>query len=97
MNVEDFKNSLSLDAPMAGFTALQLALWHTGKNNWQQAHDITQMYEGENDFDRLHAYLHRVEGDESNARYWYRRCNTVMPDKTPDEEYEMLIKQWIQG
>lgn len=96
MTSEEFKQSLSLDAPPDNFSELQLALWHAGKNNWEEAHNIAQQYEGQNNFDRLHAYLHRVEGDEWNANYWYRRCNASMPNKTIDEEFDVLVQQWIK-
>lgn len=95
MTYDEFKNSLSFDAPLADFNELQLALWYIGKNNWEEAHNIAQQYEGQADFDRLHAYLHRAEGDEWNANYWYRRCGAIMPDKTLAEEFEMLLQLWI--
>lgn len=82
--------------PLSSFNELQLALWQAGKGNWEQAHNIAQQYEGQKDFDRLHAYLHRVEGDGWNANYWYRRSNASMPAKTIAEEYDMLVKMWIK-
>jgi hypothetical protein len=44
-------------------------LWH---DCWDQAHAIAQAREGEPDFDLLHAFLHRREGDFGNAGYWFR-------------------------
>jgi len=41
---------------------------------WQEAHKIAQADEDDRDFCWLHACLHKIEGDESNSRYWYRRC-----------------------
>ena len=40
---------------------------------------------------RVHAYLHRKEGDQSNAEYWYRRCDTAPSILTLDEEWEELV------
>jgi hypothetical protein len=40
---------------------------------WTRAHDLCQAHEGEAIFDRFHALIHRIEGDDANARYWYRR------------------------
>jgi len=40
---------------------------------WQEAHGICQRLEGDRTADWLHAVLHKIEGDEANSRYWYRR------------------------
>ena len=37
------------------------------------------MDEGGKDCARVHAYLHRIEGDEENAGYWYRRAGVAVP------------------
>jgi hypothetical protein len=41
--------------------------------DWEAAHDIAQRHEGDAAADWLHAVLHKIEGDDGNARYWYRR------------------------
>ena len=41
--------------------------------DWDRAHNLAQgdpSPEGA----WMHAHLHRVEGDEANARYWYARA-----------------------
>lgn len=43
--------------------------------DWEGAHAIAQSLEGMAHADWLHAILHKIEGDESNSRYWYRRTN----------------------
>ena len=35
----------------------------------------------------VHAYLHRVEGDEFNAGYWYRRANKPHSQATLPAEW----------
>jgi hypothetical protein len=35
----------------------------------------------------VHAYLHRKEGDESNAAYWYRRAGKPIARGSLDEEW----------
>jgi hypothetical protein len=42
--------------------------------DWDSAHAIAQAHEGVAVADWLHAVLHRIEGDEGNARYWYRQA-----------------------
>ena len=41
--------------------------------DWDRAHELAQSAKGKPG-DWVHAYLHRVEGDLSNAGYWYRRA-----------------------
>ena len=45
----------------------------TGED-WHEAHQICQAHEGSPLFDWLHALVHRIEGDDANADYWYRRA-----------------------
>lgn len=42
---------------------------------WEAAHKATQQLEGDATADWLHAVLHKIEGDQNNARYWYRRIS----------------------
>jgi hypothetical protein len=56
--------------------AVDLAL--AGK--WEEAHAIAQAHEGAAGADWLHAVLHKIEGDDENARYWYRRVALAYED-----------------
>ncbi|MCF3109989.1 hypothetical protein LL912_14500 [Niabella sp. CC-SYL272] len=94
MSYKEFKTSLLSDAPPTSFSSLQQGLWYAAKGNWEAAHQVAQDHEGEPDFDRLHAWLHRVEGDEWNASYWYRRAGAVMPAQSYEEELELLMQRW---
>jgi hypothetical protein len=54
--------------------------------DWEGAHAIVQQHEGQPMADWLHGVLHRIEGDESNASYWYNRAGRTMPaGKSPAE------------
>jgi len=74
MKLPDFKQSISGASPPTeiGDLALQ-ALWFAAKGDWDRAHELAQAAK-DNSGDWVHAYLHRVEGDLSNAGYWYRRA-----------------------
>ena len=49
------------------------------------------MKEGNQEFDRLHAYLHRKEGDNWNANYWYKKAKTTLPNMSLKEEWVFLV------
>ena len=91
MTFGEFKDSIAQDVPPAGIPVLLLALWHDAKGNWEAAHDIAQSKEGTKSYDRLHAYLHRVEGDTWNAGYWYRRAGADVFLGTLQEEWASLV------
>ena len=66
-----------------------LALWWDARGDWAAAHEAAQAGEDATSA-WVHAYLHRREGDLSNAGYWYRRAGKVMPAGTLDEEWRAL-------
>ena len=59
--------------------------------DWQGAHEIAQQYEDDPTACWLHAVVHRIEGDSSNARYWYGRCRRELREQvsTQDELKEI--------
>ena len=57
----------------ANLPPLLHALWHEARGDWDRAHSITQEIDSP-DAAWMHAYLHRKEGDTSNAGYWYGRA-----------------------
>ncbi len=57
--------------------------------DWEAAHQMVQPFSDQYAC-LIHAYLHRVEGDLSNARYWYQRAESKMPDNTLAEEWQRL-------
>jgi hypothetical protein len=73
MDLERFRASLGDPVPPAGLAPPLRALWHAGRDEWDAAHRVAQEDEtAEGAW--VHAHLHRVEGDEDNAGYWYRRA-----------------------
>jgi hypothetical protein len=42
--------------------------------DWAAAHAIVQTDEDDTTSCWIHAVLHKIEGDASNARYWYREA-----------------------
>jgi hypothetical protein len=68
-----FKRSLTKSEPPSGLSPALVALWWAGKNDWDKAHKLVMSEEGA-ECAWVHAYLHRLEGDVDNARYWYRQA-----------------------
>ena len=85
-----FKQTL----PDGADLALQ-AIWWAGQGDWNTAHERAQQDEGNPDCDLVHAHLHRVEGDASNARYWYRRAGEPVPDTPLDEEWASIARRLL--
>jgi hypothetical protein len=68
-----FKRSLAHAVPPRALAPELQALWWAGKGDWDKAHRIV-MDEHSKAAAWVHAYLHRVEGDDGNAGYWYRQA-----------------------
>jgi hypothetical protein len=58
---------------IAGLALPLRALWHAAHGNWETAHQLVQD-DPTQESAWVHAYLHRVEGDVANARYWYHQA-----------------------
>ncbi len=74
MDADPFESTLADDQPPEHWSQALQALWWEARGDWNRAHDLVQAGEGEPRCDWVHAYLHRMEGDLSNAAYWYRRA-----------------------
>ena len=89
MTLSEFKHSLSQQQPPPVAALLQ-ALWYEAKGDWEKAHTVAQDVHTE-DGSWVHAYLHRVEGDTGNARYWYQHANRKMPTGSLAEEWDAIV------
>ncbi|MDP6566699.1 MAG: hypothetical protein QF578_17860 [Alphaproteobacteria bacterium] len=86
MDLDAFKATLEGATPPAGLDKAVQALWQVAKGDWHAAHKLAQ------DQDDaigawVHAHLHRVEGDLSNAGYWYRRAGKPDASVSLEEEW----------
>ena len=89
MRLCDFRDSLSGTAPPDGLGSSLRALWYDAKGDWKRAHQIVQD-EKSRDTAWVHAYLHRKEGDLSNAGYWYRRAGKPACGTSLEDEWEAI-------
>ena len=73
----------------------QKALFFDHQGDWSKAHDLVDGHPGK-EAAHIHAYLHRKEGDQWNAGYWYRQANKEMFTGSLDEEWENLWQLFNQ-
>jgi len=93
MTIEQFEESLNQNSPPL-ITALLKALWYDSKGDWEMAHTLAQS-DPTKDGAWVHAYLHRKEGDEGNASYWYERAGKKKPNLSLDEEWRQMAIELI--
>lgn len=94
MTFDQFKSSLSLDRPPESNDILT-ALWWDARGNWHKAHECVQDLDTR-DAAWVHAYLHRKEGDLSNAQYWYRKAGQSLPQGSLEQEWEMIARRFMK-
>ncbi|MEM1122262.1 MAG: hypothetical protein AAGJ18_17585 [Bacteroidota bacterium] len=95
MTLSDFQISLEQPNPPKNLSQNLKALWYDGKENWDKAHNLADEspHAGA---DWIHAYLHRKEGDNWNANYWYRKARKTMPKYSLTEEWENLVTYFLE-
>ena len=89
MNLKEFQDSITRNTPPEGIGPALSGLWWDAKGDWNKAHESAQVDEGP-DGAWVHAYLHRKEGDLSNAAYWYQRAGKSVCRKTFLEEWQEI-------
>ncbi len=88
---------LAKDPIAEKFSPELMALWYDAKGLWEKAHDQVDQLPGKSAA-RVHAYLHRKEGDQWNADYWYRKAGENRPNANLEEEWEELLGRfWTQS
>jgi hypothetical protein len=90
MTPSAFRRSLQQAAPPAGLGPALQALWWDAKGDWDKAHERAQADDGA-DGAWVHAYLHRKEGDLSNAGYWYREAGRTTAQGPLETEWEAIV------
>lgn len=91
MTVAEFRESLAHDEPPKELSAPLAALWWDAKDAWAQAHSMVDELESKDGM-AVHAYLHRKEGDEGNAGYWYARAGKPKPSASLAAEWEQIAR-----
>lgn len=96
MTIDEFKQSIEDGRRPENVSPALLAMWCEARGEWSEAHGIVQACD-----DRsaawVHAYLHRKEGDTSNAVYWYSRASRPMSDQALEQEWEEIVACFLDG
>lgn len=96
MTLEDFlKHAANADEPAENLSDALKSLWYAEKGDWEKAHNIAQDIPTP-DGSWIHAYLHREEGDHSNAGYWYSRANRTPSTLRLTEERHAIIESLLE-
>jgi len=91
MDYSEFIISISSNTPPNLDSQLLLAMWYSLKDEWDTSHEIVQDINS-TDAAWVHAHLHKIEGDMSNAKYWYDKATKNTLDLSIEGEAEEIIK-----
>jgi len=94
MTPDAFRHSLRKRLPPEAIPTPLRALWWAAKGDWNRAHEIAQSEDGA-DAAWVHAYLHRLEGDLANARYWYARAGSQPPTTSTEAEWDAIVEMLL--
>ena len=95
MTFDEFHKSLENTTPPAQLTLALAGLWWDGKGDWTRAHESAQQDEGREGA-WVHAYLHRKEGDQGNAAYWYRQAGKPVSRESLEAEWLNIVKALLE-
>jgi hypothetical protein len=90
MTPDEFRTSLNQEFPPPGLPATLQALWWDAKGDWAQAHSLVDELESQDGM-AVHAYLHRKEGADWNAEYWYNRAGRQFHHPGLQDEWSALV------
>ena len=96
MDIASFKESLNQAHPQDTWSDVLKALWYDANDDWHTAHSHAQAQD-DSDGAWVHAYLHRKEGDLSNASYWYRRANRPVATELLASEWERIAQSLVSS
>jgi hypothetical protein len=94
MNFQEFEKSITDGIHPIELSPVLVALWHDAQGDWKTSHNTVQDLETKEGA-WVHAYLHRKEGDESNARYWYGRAGKKFPKVGLKEEWKEIVNELL--
>ena len=95
MTLEEFKKSTETESePTVEMNKALQSLWWDKKGDWAKSHNIVQdIHDSYGSW--IHAYLHRKEGDDLNAKYWYEKAGRPYPTVNLIEEWDLITQNLL--
>jgi hypothetical protein len=94
MSPTEFRATTAAPEPPSGLSLPLQTLWWEAKGDWKRAHECAQEDRTPNG-SIVHAYLHRVEGDLTNAGHWYSRAGRPPATSALADEWAALAGEFL--
>ncbi|HEV2540023.1 MAG TPA: hypothetical protein VGU03_09980 [Frateuria sp.] len=94
MDQTAFLSSLAGSEPPPDLSVHLQALWWLGRGAPERAHHLVQVLE-DTGAAAIHAHVHRLEGDEGNALYWYGRAGLPFCTEPIKAEWQALVGRFL--
>ncbi len=94
MTLQEFRDSLLREEPPRLLGLALAGLWWDAKGDWKRAHESAQQDEGPAG-SWVHAYLHRKDGDLSNAAYRYKRADKPSAKSSLEQEWLEIVESLL--
>lgn len=95
MDLTTFRETLKHKEPPAELGPALAGLWWDAHGDWTRAHESAQQDDGPAGA-WVHAYLHRKEGDASNAAYWYGRADKPVARGSFEDEWNEIAAALVR-
>src|ERR1700750_1560736 len=96
MTYDEFILTIENDTLPSNLPLFIQALWWDAKGDWHKAHSLIDSLDDRNSC-WVHAYLHRKEGDISNADYWYRRARKQASPASLQDEWKIITMELLSN
>jgi len=97
MSFSEFEKSLTSDSNLlAGLSVPLQAMWLDARGDWSGAHALAQRVDGAPEGAWVHAYLHRKEGDDRNAAYWYAKAGKPVAKGAFETEWRRIVDEVLK-
>lgn len=92
---QEFRKTLVGEKPKGNWPLGLQSLWWAAKGDWEASHNIAQDLHAKIG-SWIHAHLHRTEGDDWNAAYWYGQANEPFPKQSLEVELQELVEYVLE-